>query len=101
MGDKIGALRIGVIRLLGLIIKTRKIELKEISKQLILSISNKNWFERQSVILLLEQLADSYSSLSENDKNIFKKLVFQGFEDIVANIHNTAENIKTKCKITY
>ncbi len=66
-----------------------------------LSISHKNWFERQSVILLLEQLADSYSSLSENDKNVFKKLIFQGFEDVVANIHNTAEGIKIKCKITF
>lgn len=52
------------------------------------------------MILLLEQLADSYSTLSENDKVIFKKLVLQGVDDIVANIHNTAESIKTKCKIT-
>jgi hypothetical protein len=68
---------------------------------LTISFSSKNWFERQSAIILLDQLTDQYSTFSESDKNLFKKLVSRGLEDIVANIQNTAESIKAKCRITF
>lgn len=88
-----------VVKLLSLIIKSRKIQIKEISKQLNQAISSKNWFERQSVYILLDELSAEYFNLSGQDKTIIKSYIIQGVLSSIQNIKKLAQSIKYKCKI--
>ncbi len=42
-----------VIKLIAAIMKTKKINLKDVDQQLDASLNSKNWFERQAAYLLL------------------------------------------------
>lgn len=78
IGDKIAVFRMAVIKLVGLIMKTKKIGLTSISRELDASINCKNWFERQASFLLLEERSKEYNELDRYDQEIIRKAVKQG-----------------------
>ena len=53
LGDKIAVFRMSVIKLIAAIMKTKKVNLKDVDQQLDASLNSKNWFERQAAFLLL------------------------------------------------
>jgi len=44
LGDKIAVFRMGIVKLVSLIVITRKLHLKQFERQLGVSITSQNWF---------------------------------------------------------
>lgn len=57
MGDKIAVFRMAVVKLIATILNAKRISLMEVYRQFDASLNSKNWFERQSAFLLLQERA--------------------------------------------
>ena len=64
LGDKIAVVRMGVIKLIYKILRQKKISLLDVKDDLNSSLGNRNWFQRQSVFILLEEMSNHYIELS-------------------------------------
>ena len=57
LGDKIAVVRMAIVKLIAMIILQKKMSIQAFKGQMISNLSSKNWFQRQSVHLLISLLA--------------------------------------------
>jgi hypothetical protein len=96
LGDKIAIFRMQIVRIVGLIVSSRKIQPTSISKQLMNSISSRNWFERQAVLMLIEQLSKDFTSFDQSDQLILKSFLQLATNDKVESLKTLAVSLKAK-----
>lgn len=96
LGDKIAIFRMQIVRIVGLIVSSRKIQPTSISKQLMSSINSRNWFERQAVLMLIEQLSKDFANFDQSDQLILKSFLQLATNDKVETLRTLAASLKAK-----
>lgn len=86
LGDKVAVVRMAVVKLLAKIITQKKLSLQDFKIQLTSNLDSKNWFQRQSVHILISNLAQSFDKFQRKDQEVINNVIKKGISDNVLNI---------------